>query len=303
MSEYIAPSGDAVSLAFDGEYTPPAGDQVALAFGPQEQAPSSTFSISVGAAIQLEGKSPSASAGSVSSGAQITLIGKMPPASAGSISAGPQITLTGFIEVQGSWSISAGINARTEALTERQGTLWASEVASITGIGSAPVVPNLPTKWVYICPDPVIKVYPNNVHDPCAVEPDRPPQFLTSPLYPVQFIDEMAASGAFKVFNIWIPPVEEMESSGEVVGINLRTTLVTYEEWPPEESESHGEFVSINLRQILRSLAVDEDELSAHGAFGSINLKRILVTYPNWPLIVDEESYQSHGSITGINLQ
>ena len=263
----------------------------------------SSFSISAGARIQGTGEQPSFSLGTISAGATITFVGQTPPASAGSISAGAQITFNGFVVTSGSGNISAGTNIAGDGLVQRQGTFDISVPAAITLIGSAPVVPNLPTKWVYICPDPVINVYPGNAHDPCAVEIETPPSFLTSPLYPVQFVDEMAASGSVTRMRVLPESIDNMTTTANVTGIQLRTTLLTYDDWPPEEMTASGEFTGIQLRQILKGYEIPpEDFITASGEFTGIFLKRVLITYPNWPLLHEQESMEAQATVTGISL-
>ena len=262
----------------------------------------SSFSISAGARVQGSGEKPNFSIGTISAGATITFVGQTPPASTGNISAGAQITFNGFVVTSGSGNISAGANIAGDGLVQRQGTFDISAPATITLIGAAPVLPNLPTKWVYICPDPVIMVYPGNVYDPCAVPVETPPSFLTSPLYPVQFIDEMAASGSVTRMRVLPASIDNMTTTADVTGIQLRTPLLTYDDWPPEEITASGEFTGIQLRQILKGYEIPPEEITASAEFTGIFLKRILITYPNWPLLHEQESMEAQATVTGISL-
>ena len=251
------PVGNAVALAFDGEYTPPLGNQVALAFGDSDTA-DGLFSISAGTAVTFTAQAPPASVGAISAGATITFVGQTPPASTGNISAGAQITFNGFVVTSGSGNISAGANIAGDGLVDRQGAFDISAPAAITLVGAAPVLPNLPTKWVYICPDPVIMVYPGNVHDPCAVEQEFPPSFVTSPLYAPQVVDSLSALASLPSIEMLYvkPPTfiqagtqEEFAAQASLTSISLREALRRYEY---TESLLLDVSLTIELREALK---------------------------------------------------
>ena len=240
----------------------------------------SSFSISAGARIQGTGEQPAFSIGTISAGATITFVGQTPAASTGNISAGAQITFSGFVVTSGSGNISAGTNISGDGLVQRQGTFDISAPATITLIGSAPVLPNLPTKWVYICPDPVIMVYPGNVHDPCAVEEAFPPSFVTSPLYAVQWTESLDMSAGmtdveleFKLNRETLEP-DEMSMSMSMTSIELRPLLLSYSY--QESMDMDMSIETVSLQQVLLSYSYQES-MDMGMSLESIELRPALI--------------------------
>ena len=302
---YEPPRGDVVSLDFDGEYTPPQGDQVDLPLG-DAGGTEGTFSITALATFSFAGDAPPASVGGASARPTITLIGQTPAASTGNISAGAQITLNGFTVTSGSGSISTGSNVAGNALVQRLGTFDISHPANLNLIGDAPVLPNLPTVWVYVCADPEIKIYQNNVYDPCAVEDELVSSYLTSPLYPVQIIDDLQAKqGRIRKITVTQPPLDLLQASGQVMTIELvdRVAYLEYFDWPPEELQANGQVTTIELvdRVIYSEYSGEPESLQANGQVTAIELvdRVTYVEYTNWPT----ESLKAGGQVTSIQLQ
>jgi hypothetical protein len=299
--DYLPPRGDSVALPFEDPYTPPAGDSVALTFG-SEPPPLGEFSISSAARITLIGDAPIVGLMSISAPANITVITKTPAASAGFISAGTQITLNGQRESSSTLTISVPANLDGNALVQRTGVLSVSDPLTINLIGKAPVLPNLPTLWAYVCADPEIKVY-SDQYDLCSDEPDPEPELLTSTPYPVQILDRLQGNGQLTDIRVGMPPMDFMQATGDVASIELvdRVIYSEYLNWPVEELQASGEITSIQLiTQVGYVEYSHQDELEASGDITSIALSPPkLIHYQNWPV----ESIEASGDVISIELK
>jgi hypothetical protein len=136
------------------------------------------------------------------------------------------------------------------------------------------------------------------------IEGEPPPRYyLTSPPYPVEITESLAASSDDP--DAYIAPAAEIEetltSSGAPVDGLLKDILIRYEEWPPEALESTGEPVSGVLNDILVRYEGPPESLESSGEPVSGALVDMLVRYENWPLGVATESLSSSGApVSGV---
>ena len=164
----------------------------------------------------------------------------------------------------------------------------------------------MPTIRVYVCADPEIKIYPGDVHDPCAVEDELVSSYLTSPPYPVQIIEPLQArQGRISNIAVTQTPIDLLQASGQVMAIELveRVIYSEYLEWPPEELQANGQVTAIELVDLViySEYSGEPESLQANGQVTAIELvdRVTYVEYTNWP----PESLQAGGQVTSIQLQ
>lgn len=130
-----------------------------------------------------------------------------------------------------------------------------------------------------------------------------PPRFyLTTPPYPVQVIEELAANSTDPQAG-FVPSAEtgeELTSSAAPVSGVLSDILKRYT-IPPEAITSSAAPVSGDLRDILQRYTVPPEFIESWGGPVSGALADMLVRYENWPLGVATESLSSTGGpVSGV---
>ena len=164
-----------------------------------------------------------------------------------------------------------------------------------------PVLPNRPTVFVHVCPDPIYKVFLGNQENLCAIDVELLPTNLTSPLYPVQVIDGLQSGGGIDLIRLLQVPMDQVQASGEVTSIALvdRVAYLDYEYM--EEMQANGEVTSISLVTQVGYVDYEYTEsMQAGGEVTSIYLSPgLLVTYDNWP----PDELQAGAEVTSIQLR
>jgi hypothetical protein len=116
-----------------------------------------------------------------------------------------------------------------------------------------------------------------------------PPRFyLTTPPYPLEVVEEMAAAAEFQFATPGVGTDEEITAAAQFVsGLVTSLGFVAYEF--DDELESAALFVSGTVTLLGFVIGQGNDELESAAQFISGALEEPLIIYDNWPLGADTE--------------
>lgn len=108
--------------------------------------------------------------------------------------------------------------------------------------------------------------------------------YFTTPVYPIEDIEGITGAGGIPEITMWFPPIEGIESTANLLSINLYNTVKYYTDWPPEGIDSTASLISIELKAILIQYEDWPPEgIDSTGALLSVNLYSNYIQYTNWP--------------------
>jgi hypothetical protein len=123
-----------------------------------------------------------------------------------------------------------------------------------------------------------------------------PRYYLTTPPYPYEFGDAIAANALALDGLFGIESIESLTTSGSALSGSLVERLVEYAH-PPEALDVTGSALNSTLVERLRTYEGESESLAVAGSALSGVLKDPLISYNNWPLVPDELA--SSGSALG----
>lgn len=128
------------------------------------------------------------------------------------------------------------------------------------------------------------------------IDGEPPPKIvLTTPPYPYEFGDSMAAEGAVVAITPGLGAEDELTSQGSALSGVIQDILIGFD-GGRDEMAAEAAAVSGVLNDILVAFDAGRDEIVSAGSALSGVMTDPLVRYENWPLGVDTEDLYAVGS-------